>query len=161
MRPDRIIVGEVRGSEAIDMLQAMNTGHDGSLTTLHANTPRDALARLETMISMANLSLPERGMRQQIASAIDIVVHVSRLADGKRKIIQIAELVGMEGEVITMQDLFTFDRFGIDTDGSVLGSFKATGIRPRCAERLQAYGIDLAETLFANADYGFPKEKAV
>jgi pilus assembly protein CpaF len=160
MRPDRIIVGEVRGSEAIDMLQAMNTGHDGSLTTLHANTPRDALARLETMVSMANLNLPERGMRQQIASAIDIVVHVSRLADGKRKCVQIAELVGMEGEVITMQDLFTFDRFGIDTDGSVLGSFKATGIRPRCADRLQMYGIDLAETLFSNADFGFPKEKA-
>ena len=161
MRPDRIIVGEVRGAEAIDMLQAMNTGHDGSLTTLHANTPRDALARLETMVSMANLHLPERGMRQQIASAIDVVIHVARLADGKRKVIQIAELVGMEGDVITMQDLFVFDRFGIDTDGSVLGSFKATGIRPRCAERLQAYGIDLAETLFANADYGFPKEKAV
>ncbi len=106
MRPDRIIVGEVRGSEAIDMLQAMNTGHDGSLTTLHANTPRDALARLETMISMANLNLPERGMRQQIASAIDIIIHVSRLADGKRKCIFITELVGMEGEVITMQDLF-------------------------------------------------------
>ena len=161
MRPDRIIVGEVRGSEAIDMLQAMNTGHDGSLTTLHANTPRDALARLETLISMANLNLPERGMRQQVASAIDIIIHVSRLADGKRKVIQISELVGMEGDVITMQDLFTFDRLGIDTDGSVLGSFKATGIRPRCAERLQAYGIDLAETLFANADFGgFPTEKA-
>ncbi len=161
MRPDRIIVGEVRGSEAIDMLQAMNTGHDGSLTTLHANTPRDALARLETMISMANLSLPERSMRQQIASAIDIVIHVSRLADGKRKLVQISEIVGMEGDVITMQDLFTFDRLGIDTDGSVLGRFRATGIRPRCADRLQAYGIDLAETLFANADFGFPKEKAV
>ena len=161
MRPDRIIVGEVRGSEAIDMLQAMNTGHDGSLTTLHANTPRDALARLETMISMASLNLPERGMRQQIASAIDIVVHVSRLADGKRKVVQIAELVGMEGEVITMQDLFVFDRFGVDTDGSVMGAFRATGIRPRCADRLQAYGIDLAETLFANADIGFPKKEAV
>jgi pilus assembly protein CpaF len=161
MRPDRIIVGEVRGSEAIDMLQAMNTGHDGSLTTLHANTPRDALARLETMISMASLNLPERGMRQQIASAIDIVIHVSRMADGKRKLVQISELVGMEGEVITMQDLFVFDRFGIDTDGSVMGTFRATGIRPRCADRLQAYGIDLAETLFANADIGFPKKEAV
>ena len=161
MRPDRIIVGEVRGSEAIDMLQAMNTGHDGSLTTLHANTPRDALARLETMISMASLNLPERGMRQQIASAIDIVIHVSRLADGKRKVVQISEIVGMEGEVITMQDLFVFDRFGVDKDGSVMGSFRATGIRPRCADRLQAYGIDLAETLFANADIGFPKKEAV
>ena len=161
MRPDRIIVGEVRGSEAIDMLQAMNTGHDGSLTTLHANTPRDALARLETMISMASLNLPERGMRQQIASAIDIVIHVSRMADGKRKLGQISELVGMEGEVITMQDLFVFDRFGIDADGSVMGAFRATGIRPRCADRLQAYGIDLAETLFANADIGFPQKEAV
>ena len=161
MRPDRIIVGEVRGAEAIDMLQAMNTGHDGSLTTLHANTPRDALARLETMVSMANLNLPERGMRQQIASAIDVVIHIARLADGKRKVVQIAELVGMEGEVITMQDLFVYDRMGIDSDGSVLGNFRATGIRPRCADRLQAYGIDLAETLFANADYGFPQERAV
>jgi pilus assembly protein CpaF len=161
MRPDRIIVGEVRGAEAIDMLQAMNTGHDGSLTTLHANTPRDALARLETMISMASLNLPERGMRQQIASAIDIVIHVSRLSDGKRKIVQISEIVGMEGEVITMQDLFLFDRMGMDADGTVLGTFRATGIRPRCADRLQAYGVSLAETLFANSDLGYPKEKAV
>ncbi|MEE8560460.1 MAG: ATPase, T2SS/T4P/T4SS family, partial [Gemmatimonadota bacterium] len=161
MRPDRIILGEVRGSEAIDMLQAMNTGHDGSLTTLHANTPRDALARLETMVSMANLNLPERGMRNQIASALDIVVHISRMADGKRKLVQISEIVGMEGDVITMQDLFVFDRHGVDEDGSVLGAFRATGIRPRFADRLQAYGIDLAETLFANADFGFPKERAV
>ncbi len=160
MRPDRIILGEVRGSEAIDMLQAMNTGHDGSLTTLHANTPRDALSRLETMVSMANLNLPERGVRNQIASALDIVVHISRMADGKRKLVQISEIVGMEGDVITMQDLFMFDRHGVDEDGSVLGAFRATGIRPRFADRLQAYGIDLAETLFANADFGFPKERA-
>jgi pilus assembly protein CpaF len=152
MRPDRIIVGEVRGAEAVDMLQAMNTGHDGSLTTLHANSPRDALSRLETMISMAGLRLPEKGMRQQIASAIDIVVQVARLADGTRKIVNISEIVGMEGEVITMQDLFLFEREGMDADGNVTGRFRATGIRPRCADRLQQYGIDLAGTLFSEID---------
>jgi pilus assembly protein CpaF len=152
MRPDRIIVGEVRGSEAIDMLQAMNTGHDGSLTTLHANTTRDALHRLETMVSMANLNLPEKGVRQQIASAIDVVVHVSRLSDGRRKIVSIAEIVGMEGDVITMQELFTFEREGVSPEGKVVGVFKATGIRPKCAERLMEHGIDLSETLFANLD---------
>jgi pilus assembly protein CpaF len=152
MRPDRIIVGEVRGAEAVDMLQAMNTGHDGSLTTLHANSPRDALSRLETMISMAGLRLPEKGMRQQIASAIDIVVQLARLADGTRKIVNISEIVGMEGEVITMQDLFVFEREGIDADGNVSGRFRATGIRPRCADRLQQYGIDLAGTLFSEVD---------
>ncbi len=150
MRPDRIIVGEVRGAEAIDMLQAMNTGHDGSLTTLHANTTRDALHRLETMVSMASLNLPERGVKAQIASAIDMVVHVQRLSDGTRKIVSVAEIVGMEGDVITMQDLFLYDREGIDDDGKVIGHFEATGIRPKCAERLQEYGIDLGETLFAN-----------
>jgi pilus assembly protein CpaF len=152
MRPDRIIVGEVRGAEAVDMLQAMNTGHDGSLTTLHANSPRDALSRLETMISMAGLRLPEKGMRQQIASAIDIIVQVARLADG------ISEIVGMEGEVITMQDLFLFEREGMDADGNVAGRFRATGIRPRCADRLQQYGIDLAGTLFSEID---PRLKSV
>ncbi len=152
MRPDRIIIGEVRGAEAVDMLQAMNTGHDGSLTTLHANSPRDALSRLETMISMAGLRLPEKGMRQQIASAIDIVVQVARLADGTRKIVYISEIVGMEGEVITMQDIFLFEREGMDVDGNVTGRFRATGIRPRCAERLQQYGIDLAGTLFSEVD---------
>jgi pilus assembly protein CpaF len=150
MRPDRIIVGEVRGAEAIDMLQAMNTGHDGSLTTLHANTTRDGLHRLETMVSMANLNLPEKGVRQQIASAIDLVVHVSRLSDGNRKIVSIAEIVGMESEVITMQELFLFEREGVTPEGKVAGDFRATGIRPKCAERLQEYGIDLSETLFAN-----------
>jgi pilus assembly protein CpaF len=150
MRPDRIIVGEVRGSEAIDMLQAMNTGHDGSLTTLHANTPRDGIARLETMVSMANLNLPEKGVRQQIASAIDVIIHLSRLSDGGRKIMQISEIVGMEGDVITMQDLFLFEREGVTPDGKVAGEFRATGIRPKCADRLQEYGIDLAETLFSN-----------
>jgi pilus assembly protein CpaF len=153
MRPDRIIVGEVRGAEAVDMLQAMNTGHDGSLTTLHANSPR-----LETMISMAGLRLPEKGMRQQIASAIDIIVQVARLADGTRKIVNISEIVGMEGEVITMQDLFLFEREGMDADGNVAGRFRATGIRPRCADRLQQYGIDLAGTLFSEID---PRLKSV
>ena len=130
MRPDRIIVGEVRGAEAVDMLQAMNTGHDGSLTTLHANTPRDGLARLETMISMASLELPEKAMRQQIASAINLVIQVSRLSDGTRKIIQISEIVGMEGDVITMQDIFMFEREGIAENDTVLGRFRASGIRP-------------------------------
>jgi pilus assembly protein CpaF len=150
MRPDRIIVGEVRGAEAVDMLQAMNTGHDGSLTTLHANTPRDALARLETMVSMASLSLPEKGMRQQIASAIQVVVHLQRLSDGTRRVTTIAEIVGMEGEVISMQDIFVYDRHGVTPEGKVVGEFRATGIRPKSTERLQEYGIDLSESLFTN-----------
>lgn len=150
MRPDRIIMGEVRGAEAIDMLQAMNTGHDGSLTTLHANTPRDALARLETMISMAGLSLPEKGMRQQIASAINVVVQVGRLTDGGRKIVSVSEISGMEGDVITMQDIFIYERQGVNAQGQVLGRFRATGIRPRFTERLKAYGIELPMSLFTN-----------
>jgi pilus assembly protein CpaF len=149
MRPDRIIMGECRGAEAIDMLQAMNTGHDGSLTTLHANTPRDALSRLETMISMANLELPERAMRQQIASAINVVIQVSRLSDGSRKLMQVSEIVGMEGDIITMQDIFTYEREGMEND-RVLGQFKATGIRPRFSDRLKSYGIDLSGMLFTN-----------
>lgn len=153
MRPDRIIVGEVRGAEAVDMLQAMNTGHDGSLTTLHANTPRDALSRLETMISMAQLSLPEKAMRQQIASAIDVVIQVSRLSDGTRKLMTISEIVGMEGDVITMQDIFVFERRGVDEDGSVLGQFRPTGVRPRFAERLKAHGIGLSSFLFTEDDF--------
>jgi pilus assembly protein CpaF len=148
MRPDRIIVGEVRGGEAVDMLQAMNTGHDGSLATIHANTPRDALARLETMISMSELNLPEKAMRQQIASAIDLVVQIARLADGTRKVLTIAEIVGMEGEVITMQDIFTYERIGIDPQGRVQGRFKATGIRPRFADRLRQAGIELPMGMF-------------
>jgi pilus assembly protein CpaF len=155
MRPDRIIVGEVRGPEAVDMLQAMNTGHDGSLTTLHANSPRDALARLETMISMANLNLPDKAMRQQIASAIDVVIQVSRLADGSRRVTSISEIVGMEGDIITMQEIFVFERQGIDEDGRVLGRFRATGIRPRFAERLRTSGIELPTALFTNAEYAF------
>jgi len=150
MRPDRIIMGECRGSEAVDMLQAMNTGHDGSLTTLHANTPRDALSRLETMISMANLELPERAMRQQIASAINVVIQVSRLSDGSRKLMQLSEIVGMEGDIITMQDIFVYEREGMGQNDKVLGSFKATGIRPRFSDRLKSYGIDLSSVLFSN-----------
>jgi pilus assembly protein CpaF len=152
MRPDRIIMGECRGAEAIDMLQAMNTGHDGSLTTLHANTPRDALSRLETMISMANLELPERAMRQQIASAINVVIQVSRLSDGSRKLMQVSEIVGMEGEVITMQDIFVYEREGIGAHDKVLGRFRATGIRPRFSDRLKSYGIDLSSLLFSNLE---------
>ncbi len=150
MRPDRIIMGECRGAEAIDMLQAMNTGHDGSLTTLHANTPRDALSRLETMISMANLGLPERAMRQQIASAINVVIQVSRLSDGSRKLMQVSEIVGMEGDIITMQDIFVYEREGVAENDKVLGRFRATGIRPRFSDRLKAYGIDLSALLFSN-----------
>jgi pilus assembly protein CpaF len=150
MRPDRIIVGEVRGPEAVDMLQAMNTGHDGSITTLHANTTRDALSRLETMISMANLRLPEKAMRQQIASAINVVVQITRMSDGSRKVTNISEIVGMEGDVITMQDIFVFERQGVGDDGEVLGRFRSTGIRPRFSDRLKAYGINLGELLFAD-----------
>jgi pilus assembly protein CpaF len=152
MRPDRIIMGECRGPEAVDMLQAMNTGHDGSLTTLHANTARDALSRLETMIAMASLDLPEKAMRQQIANAIQVVIQVSRLGDGTRKITNISEITGMEGDVITMQDIFVFDRQGVGEGGKVVGSFKATGIRPKFADRLKAYGIDLASMLFSNLE---------
>ena len=148
MRPDRIIVGEVRGPESVDMLQAMNTGHEGSLTTLHANTPRDALARLETMVAMANLNLPEKTVRQQMASAIHVVIQVSRLSDGGRKIVSISEIVGMEGDVITMQEIFVFERQGVDATGKVLGRFRPTGIRPRFAERLKAYGVNLSSLLF-------------
>ncbi|HXZ32800.1 MAG TPA: CpaF family protein [Terriglobales bacterium] len=148
MRPDRIIVGEVRGEEAFDMLQAMNTGHEGSLTTVHANSPRDALSRLESMFSMANLSLPERAMRQQIASAIHGVVQVSRLSDGTRKVTSISEVTGMEGELVLMQDIFAFERRGIDESGRVRGYFHATGIRPKFAERLASAGCRLRPALF-------------
>jgi pilus assembly protein CpaF len=148
MRPDRIIVGEVRGSEAVDMLQAMNTGHDGSLTTVHANTPRDALNRLATMVAMANLNLPERAVRQQIANGIQVVLQVSRLPDGSRRLVSLSEIVGMEGEVITMQEIFTYERQGIDEDGKLRGRFRATGIRPSFADLLEARGIDLPGGLF-------------
>jgi pilus assembly protein CpaF len=141
MRPDRIVVGEVRGEEAIDMLQAMNTGHEGSLTTIHANSPRDALSRLETMIAMAELNLPERAVRQQIASAINVIVQVSRLPDGSRRIMSISEITGMEGPIITTQDLFVFERSGYDENNRVSGTFRPTGIRPKFTERLESYGI--------------------
>src|SRR5205085_11559422 len=131
MRPDRIVVGEVRSDEALDMLQAMNTGHDGSLTTVHANSPRDAISRLEVMVSMASSNLNVRSIRQQVASAVDVFVQISRLSDGTRKVTHITECVGMEGEQVTTQDIFTFDRSGISKDGRVMGRFKATGVRPK------------------------------
>jgi pilus assembly protein CpaF len=148
MRPDRIIVGEVRGDEALDMLQAMNTGHDGSLTTIHANSARDALYRLDTMVAMANLNIPDRAIRQQVSSAVDIIVQMTRLSDGSRKVTSVSELTGMEGEVITMQDIFMFDRTGLTADGRVRGRFRSTGIRPKCADRLAASGHPLATELF-------------
>jgi pilus assembly protein CpaF len=148
MRPDRILVGEVRGEEALDMLQAMNTGHDGSLTTIHANTPRDALGRLETMVAMANLNLPESAIRRQISSAIDVVVQVSRMSDGTRKIVSVAEITGMEGNVVTMQDIFIYRKRGIKDTGEVMGEFLATGVRPKFAERLLVTGIRLPASMF-------------
>ena len=148
MRPDRIILGEVRGAEALDMLNAMNTGHEGSLATIHANTPRDALTRLENMISVGGLTLPPKTMRQQIASAISVVVQATRLTDGKRKIVSIQELTGMEGDIINMQEIFTFKRTGMDRDGTVRGHFCATGVRPKFAERLQSFGINLPDSLY-------------
>ncbi|MCA8274730.1 CpaF family protein [Burkholderia sp. AU30280] len=148
MRPDRIILGEVRGAEALDMLNAMNTGHEGSLATIHANTPRDALTRLENMISISGLALPPKTMRQQIASAISVVVQAARLTDGKRKIVSIQELTGMEGDIINMQEIFTFKRTGVDRDGTVRGHFCATGVRPKFVERLQGFGINLPDALY-------------
>jgi len=148
MRPDRIIVGEVRGEEAIDMLQAMNTGHDGGLTTIHANTPRDALARLETMIAMANLRISDKAMRQQICSAINLIIQVSRMSDGTRKVMSVSEVVGMEGEIITMQEVYKFTRTGMGLRGEVQGQFQPTGIRPRFSERLEQYGFKLPPQLF-------------
>ena len=148
MRPDRIVIGEVRGGEAIDMLQAMNTGHDGSLTTIHANTPRDALSRLETMIQMTGMRLSDRAMRQQIASAINLVVQVARMSDGSRRVTSISEITGMEGETITMQEIFQYERTGVDSQGMVLGRFRPTGIRPRFAERLKSCGLQLPRVFF-------------
>ncbi len=148
MRPDRIIVGEVRGGEALDMLQAMNTGHDGSLTTLHANSPRDGLRRLETMILMAGANLPDKAMREQISSAINVVVHIARLSDGTRKVTRVAEITGMEGDVITMQDIFVFEKLGVSEDGRVLGAIRSTGIRPKFAEQLKTSGINLPAGVF-------------
>ncbi len=148
MRPDRIVIGEVRGGEAIDMLQAMNTGHDGSLTTVHANSSRDALSRLETMIQMTGMRLSDRAMRQQIASAINMVIQVARLSDGTRRVTSISEITGMEGDTITMQEVFMYERKGIDKDGRVIGRFRPTGVRPRFAERLKVYGMQLPRSFF-------------
>jgi pilus assembly protein CpaF len=148
MRPDRIVIGEVRGGEAIDMLQAMNTGHDGSLTTIHANTPRDALSRLETMIQMTGMRLSDRAMRQQVASAINLVLQVARMSDGSRRVTSISEITGMEGETITMQEIFMYERTGVDSQGQVLGRFRPTGIRPRFAERLKSCGLQLPRVFF-------------
>ena len=148
MRPDRIIVGEVRGPEALDMLQAMNTGHDGSLTTVHANAARDALTRIETMVAMTGFDIPQRAVRQQIASAIDVVIQISRLSDGRRRLVSLQEITGTEGDVITMQEIFTFERHGIDEEGNVIGLIRPTGLRPAFAEKLQLCGIELAAELF-------------
>jgi len=148
MRPDRIVVGEVRSEEVLDMLQAMNTGHDGSLTTLHANSARDALTRLETLMQMSGISLPDKAMREQIASAIDVIVQVSRLSDGRRKILSVSEITGMEGNVVTMQDVFSFKRTGVGENGQVLGTFGSTGIRPRFLEKLRLSGVELPPSTF-------------
>ena len=148
MRPDRIVVGEVRGEEALDMLQAMNTGHDGSLTTVHANSPRDALTRLETMVAMASLNLPDKPVRRQIASAINVVVQVSRMSDGRRKVVSLSEITGMEGDVISMQEIFAFRKRGVGEDGKVLGEFLPSGIRPKFAEQLLTSGIRLPMEMF-------------
>ena len=148
MRPDRIIVGEVRGAEVLDMLQAMNTGHDGSMSTIHANSPRDALTRLEHMLGMAGLQAAPRTMRQQIGSALSVVIQIARLSDGRRKIISLQEITGMEGEIVTMQEIFTFEQTGVAPDGTVQGRFRATGIRPKFADRLRVRGVQLPEGLF-------------
>jgi pilus assembly protein CpaF len=150
MRPDRIIVGEVRGEEALDMLQAMNTGHDGSLTTIHANSPRDAISRLEVMIGMASSNLNVRSIRQQVASAIDLFIQCTRLSDGTRKVTYITECLGMEGDLVTTQDIFVFERTGMSGDGRVIGRFRPTGVRPKFSERLKAAGIELPPQLFQN-----------
>jgi pilus assembly protein CpaF len=143
MRPDRIVVGECRGGEALDMLQAMNTGHDGSLTTVHANSPRDSIARLETLVMFAGVELPSKAIREQIVAAIDVIVQLNRLSDGSRKVVQITEVSGMEGDTITMQDIFSFKQSGIGADGRVLGTFAGTGFRPKFADALKAKGIEL------------------
>jgi pilus assembly protein CpaF len=148
MRPDRIVIGEVRGGEAVDMMQAMNTGHEGSLTTIHANTPRDAIARLENMVSMAGINLPHKAARQQIASAITVIVQVNRLTDGQRKVTSIQEITGMEGEIITMQEIFAFKQTGMAADGQVSGHVQATGIRPKFADKLRNHGVNLPDAMF-------------
>src|SRR5438067_2691100 len=151
MRPDRIIVGEVRGPEAFDMMQAMNTGHEGSISTVHANTPRDALARIENMILMAGLDLPVRAIREQVASAINVVIQISRMSDGTRKLTYLSELSGMEGQVVSMQDIFVFNQTGVDSEGHVRGQFVSTGIRPKFAERFASLGVQIPNTVFLGA----------
>jgi pilus assembly protein CpaF len=148
MRPDRIIIGECRGEEAFDMLQAMNTGHEGSMTTIHANTPRDAMRRMEQMVGMASLAMSTQSIRQQITSAIQLVIQLQRLGDGKRRLVSVTEVTGMEGEVTQMQEIYKFVREGIDKDGSIIGSFRATGIRPKFLEQLKAMGINIPSTHF-------------
>jgi pilus assembly protein CpaF len=148
MRPDRIILGEVRGSEALDMLQAMNTGHEGSFATIHANSPRDALARLENMVGMANANLGQRAVRQQIASAITVVIQILRFTDGSRKLVSLQEVTGMEGETITMQEIFQFKRSGVSSEGKVLGHFCATGIYPQFDQRLREFGVAVPENTY-------------
>ncbi len=150
MRPDRIVVGEVRGAEAFDMLQAMNTGHDGSLTTIHSNSPRDSLTRLESMILMTGVNLPESAMRFMVSSALDLVIQSSRMTDGSRKVTSVAEIVGMEGKVITLQEIFVFERKGVDKDGKVIGQHRSTGIRPKFTDRLEMAGIEVPESLFSS-----------
>jgi pilus assembly protein CpaF len=148
MRPDRIVVGEVRGEEALDMLQAMNTGHDGSLTTIHANSPRDAVARMEVMVSLANANMQLVSIRQQVASAVHLFVQAARLSDGSRRVINVTEVTGMEGEIVTLQDIFVFEKRGLTPEGKVIGRFAATGIRPKFYEKLQSAGIRLPNELF-------------
>jgi pilus assembly protein CpaF len=148
MRPDRIILGEVRGAEALDMLQAMNTGHEGSMGTLHANSAREAISRLETMILYAGTNLPNKAMRDQISTALDVIVQVSRLADGSRRVMSITEVTGMEGDIITMQEIYRYTRRGIDANGAVLGQFEPTGIRPQFFERLRVAGVELPPSMF-------------
>jgi pilus assembly protein CpaF len=151
MRPDRIIVGEVRGAEVLDMLQAMNTGHDGSLTTIHANSPRDALLRLETLIAMSGLSIPNEAVRQYVSSAIDVIFHTQRLLDGSRKVVSLQEIVGMEGNVITMQEIFSFEQTGVSKDGRVQGRFKIAGLLPRFVDRFKANGIPVPQEIFGRS----------
>jgi pilus assembly protein CpaF len=148
MRPDRILVGEVRGSEAFDMMQAMNTGHEGSMTTVHANSPRDALARIENMVMMSGFDLPVTVIREQMASALDLIIHINRLLDGSRKVVQVTEIAGLEGNTVTLQDIFEYHQEGVDQDGKVSGTFRPTGIRPAFTDRLKSFGVDLSEDIF-------------
>jgi pilus assembly protein CpaF len=150
MRPDRIVVGEVRGGEAMDMMQAMNTGHDGSLTTVHANSPRDALSRLQTLMSMAGMDIPEKALKSQVASAIHVIIQLLRLSDGSRRLVSLQEVTGMEGDTITMQEIFKFTQTGVDERGKVTGHFGPTGIRPRCADRIKSFGIELESGMFSD-----------